>query len=84
MVDFTPIYRYHSTMKSREVVANRVEPCRRALTLTQEELAGKVGVTRQTIIAIERGNYIPSLLLAMKLAREFDRQIEEVFTYEAC
>jgi putative transcriptional regulator len=47
--------------------------------MTQELLAVKVGVTRQTIIAIESGKYAPSLPLAMKLARVFDRPVEEVF-----
>ena len=47
--------------------------------MTQEELARKVGVTRQTIIAIESGKYAPSLPLAFGLARVFERRIEEVF-----
>ncbi len=47
--------------------------------MTQEELARKVGVTRQTIIAIESGRYAPSLPLAMKLARVFGLAVEEVF-----
>ncbi|MFQ5816295.1 MAG: helix-turn-helix transcriptional regulator [Candidatus Hydrothermarchaeaceae archaeon] len=47
--------------------------------MTQEELAKKVGVTRQTINAIEKGKYNPSLDLAFKLARLFDMKIDEVF-----
>ncbi|MBN2511367.1 MAG: helix-turn-helix transcriptional regulator [Sedimentisphaerales bacterium] len=47
--------------------------------MTQQALANKVGVTRQTIIAIEQGNYTPSLTLAMKLARAFNKTVEEVF-----
>ncbi len=50
--------------------------------LTQEALAGKVGVTRQTIIAIEKGNYSPSLELAFKIAAAFGRPIQEVFYME--
>jgi putative transcriptional regulator len=50
--------------------------------MTQEELASKVGVTRQTIIAIEKGNYSPSLELAFKIALVFKVSIEEVFGYE--
>ena len=69
-------------MKHREVVTNTVEFQRRRLSLTQEELGVLVGVTRQTIIAIEKGNYVPSLLLAMKLAQVFTLSIEEIFTYE--
>jgi putative transcriptional regulator len=48
---------------------------------TQEALAKRVGVTRQTIIAIERGTYNPSLELAFRLAAEFEISIEEVFNY---
>ncbi|MCB5285404.1 MAG: helix-turn-helix transcriptional regulator [Candidatus Cloacimonetes bacterium] len=47
--------------------------------MTQEELAQKVGVTRQTIIALEAGKYLPSLLLAVKIARVFSKSVEEVF-----
>jgi putative transcriptional regulator len=47
--------------------------------MTQEELAKLVGVTRQTIIALEAGKYVPSLLLAIRIARVFDKQVEEVF-----
>lgn len=50
--------------------------------ITQEELAQAVGVTRQTIIAIEKGNYTPSVLLALKLARYFRMKVEELFIYE--
>jgi len=50
--------------------------------MTQEELAGRVGVTRQTIIAIESGKYTPSLGLAFRIARTFNRGIEDIFTWE--
>ena len=49
--------------------------------MTQEELAKRVGVTRQTIIALEAGGYVPSLALAFRIAQAFDRSIEEVFQY---
>jgi len=48
--------------------------------MTQEELAIKVGVSRQTIISLEKGKYNPSLQLAFKLARIFQKPIEEIFT----
>ncbi|MCW4037760.1 MAG: helix-turn-helix transcriptional regulator [Candidatus Bathyarchaeota archaeon] len=51
--------------------------------LTQEALANEIGVTRQTVIAIEKGKYNPSLELAFKLARYFDTSIEDVFIYES-
>jgi putative transcriptional regulator len=50
--------------------------------LTQEELAEKVGVSRQTVIAIESNKYNPSLDLAFKLARLFEVAIEDIFFYE--
>ena len=50
--------------------------------MTQQQLAERVGVTRQTIIAIEAGNYSPSLTLAFKLARTFGVSIEQVFQFE--
>lgn len=50
--------------------------------MTQQELAEKVGVTRQTIIAMEKGKYAPSLELAFRLAYAFGVPLEEVFTYD--
>jgi putative transcriptional regulator len=50
--------------------------------MTQEQLAEKVGVTRQTIIAIEGGKYAPSLELAFKLALAFGVPLQDVFSYE--
>lgn len=50
--------------------------------MTQQELADKVQVSRQTIVAIEKGNYSPSLELAFRLAHIFDTPLEEVFIYE--
>ena len=47
--------------------------------MTQEELAQRVGVTRQTIIALEANRYVPSLLLAVRLARAFNLNVEELF-----
>lgn len=50
--------------------------------MTQEELANRVGCTRQTIIALEQGKYTPSLALAFRIARTFGVTIEDVFQYE--
>lgn len=50
--------------------------------LTQEDLARALGVTRQTIIAIEKGKYNPSLELAFKIAKFFKVKVEDVFIYE--
>ena len=51
--------------------------------MTQKQLAEKVGVTRQTIIAMEQGKYSPSLELAFRIARVFNASVEEVFSYES-
>jgi len=51
--------------------------------MTQQQLAERVGVTRQTIIAIEAGKYAPSLPLAFRIARTFGVSIERVFQYES-
>lgn len=58
---------------------NSVAARRGALGLSQEALAQRVGVSRQTIISIEKGRYSPSLALAFKLARLFGTTIEQVF-----
>lgn len=50
--------------------------------MTQQALAEKVGVTRQTVIAIEKGKYSPSLEVAFRIAHIFDKPLEEVFHYQ--
>jgi putative transcriptional regulator len=50
--------------------------------MTQQQLADEVGVSRQTIVAIEKGNYSPSLELAFRLAYAFHTPIQEVFSYD--
>ncbi|NLZ90228.1 MAG: helix-turn-helix transcriptional regulator, partial [Clostridiales bacterium] len=50
--------------------------------MTQQQLADLVGVTRQTILAVENGKYSPTLELAFTIARVFDKPLEEVFSYE--
>ena len=50
--------------------------------MTQKQLADKVGVTRQTIIAMEQGKYSPSLELAFRIARVFNASLEDVFSYQ--
>jgi putative transcriptional regulator len=60
-------------------VKNSVERERQQAGLTQIELADKVGVTRQTIIAIEKGDYTPSVALALRLAKVFKISVEDLF-----
>lgn len=61
---------------------NRISELRKARNWTQEELADRVGVTRQTIISLENGRYNASLLLAHKLAVCFETTIEVLFLFE--
>lgn len=63
----------------RESISNTVYAMRTKRGLTQEELAEKTEVTRQTIIAIEKGNYTPSVLLAIKIANVFKVSVEDLF-----
>ena len=63
------------------IVRNKLREFRARYRMTQEELARSVGVTRQTIIAIENGKYLPSLKLAFKLAKAFNVKIEDLFEY---
>ena len=60
---------------------NNIKVLRAEKGITQEELADKVNVTRQTIIAIEKNKYIPSLELAYKISLFFNKKIEEIFKY---
>ena len=60
----------------------RIEDYRRALKLTQSELADALGVTRQTIISLENGKYKASLVLAHKIAQYFNTSIEDIFIFD--
>jgi len=62
-------------------IKNNIKVLRAEKGMTQEELADKVNVTRQTIIAIEKNKYIPSLELAYKISLFFNKKIEEIFEY---
>lgn len=63
------------------MLQNRVQAYRKEHSLTQESLGDAVGVTRQTIIAIEKGNYTPSVTLAMNIAAVFGVPVEDVFYF---
>lgn len=62
---------------------NNIRVQRAIMNITQAELAERIGVSRQTINTIEAGKYIPSTVLAMKLAKVFKATVEEVFLLEA-
>jgi putative transcriptional regulator len=67
---------------SRNFIQNNLRTLRfHAGEMTQQELADKIGVSRQTIVAIEKGNYSPSLELAFRIAQVFKVPLEEVFTF---
>lgn len=61
---------------------NRLEALRKERGIKQEDLAGALAVSRQTISSLEKGRYNPSILLAFKIARYFDMSIEDIFIYE--
>lgn len=61
---------------------NKIRELRKQNKVTQDDLAGSVGVTRQTIISLENGKYNASLQLAHKIAKYFDMKIEEIFIFE--
>ena len=63
----------------QEKIVNEVSRHRTQMSVTQEELASKVNVSRQTIIALEKGNYTPSILLALKIAGFFKMSVEKLF-----
>jgi putative transcriptional regulator len=66
--------------KHHEIVHNQLAELRKAAKLTQQQLADAVDVTRQTVIAIEKGNYVPSVLLALKLSHVLKCQVERIFS----
>lgn len=61
---------------------NTIRVARAERRMTQQELADTVGVSRQTINAIESGKFIPSTVLALKIARTFEKSVEEIFFLE--
>ncbi len=63
----------------KERIVNEVSRLRLEKGVTQEDLATSVGVSRQTIIALEKGNYTPSILLALKIAGFFKTSVERIF-----
>ncbi len=62
-----------------ERFVNHIKQHRARLDLTQEDLARRVGVRRQTVLSIEKGKYVPSALLAFKIARELGMRVDELF-----
>ncbi|MGR9049632.1 MULTISPECIES: helix-turn-helix transcriptional regulator [Halobacillus] len=69
-------------MKKTGNLSNSVYLLRAERRLSQSELAKLIGVSRQTIASLESNKYNPSLVLAFKIARTFDKNVEDIFTYE--
>lgn len=65
-------------------ICNEVRAMRARQGISQAELAGALGVSRQTVNSIETGRYQPSLLLALQLAHHFQSTVEEIFRVERC
>lgn len=61
---------------------NNIRVARAEVRMTQQQLADAVDVSRQTINAIESGKFVPSTVLALKIARTFEKQVEEIFSLE--
>lgn len=61
---------------------NRIRVARAEMRMTQQQLAEAVGVSRQTVNAIESGKFVPSTLLALKIARLFGKSVEELFSLD--
>lgn len=61
---------------------NHIEERRKARGMTQQQLASELGVSRQTIISLENGEYNPSILLAHSIAQLFGERIEDIFVFE--
>ena len=70
------------TLHPEETMNNRIEEYRKERNITQSSLAKAVGVSRQTIISLEKGIYNPSILLAHAIAKTFGVTIEDVFIFE--
>ena len=68
--------------KKEAVMKNRIKIERAILDITQDDLAKKIGVSRQTINSIEKGRYVPSTVLALKLSTVFNKSIGEFFFLE--
>ncbi len=78
--DLAKMSRILYTLPMADILLKNKVKTRRVLSdLTQEDLAQKVGVTRQTVLAIEKGNYAPSVVLALRLAKTLGCSVEDLF-----
>lgn len=64
------------------MMTNKIKVERAILNITQEELAKRIGVSRQTINSIEKNRYVPSTILALKISKIFDKNVNDIFELE--
>lgn len=69
-------------MEKNEMMTNKIKVERAILNITQEELAKRIGVSRQTINSIEKNRYVPSTILALKISKIFDKNVNDIFELE--
>lgn len=69
-------------MPTKLKIQSNIHVCRAEKRITQQQLADAVGVTRATIVSIEKGNYNPSLELAFRIAQYFEKNIQDIFFVE--
>jgi putative transcriptional regulator len=81
-LDILYSYYYYIIQIRIRIMKNRLKVFRVMHNMTQETLAEKLLITRQTVISIEKGKYDPSLSLAFRIAKLFDSRIEDIFLYE--
>lgn len=82
ILQYPSTYNNNNSKEKGGGMKNRIQELRKENRIRQEDLADAVGVTRQTIISLENGKYNASLQLAYKIAKYFDKQIEEIFLFE--
>ncbi len=79
LLDIIFLLIYNKNIMMSDKVSNNVNKLRKEKKVTQEDLAKDLGVSRQTIIAIEKGNYSPSICLALNISHYFNKSVEEIF-----
>ena len=82
MVTANDIFTVFLHAKKTSIMKNRIKIERAILDITQDDLAKKIGVSRQTISSIEKGRYVPSTVLALKLSKLFQKPVNEFFFLE--
>lgn len=73
---------YNRHMENHKTIKNSLKEARKKRRVTQEELAKALGVSRQTVVLLEKGDYSPSLMIALKVSNYFHEPIEALFTLE--